>query len=195
MTEMAIRNRGLSFRKQKKRLNIALIKEIGIWIVEIAAVVGFAATLVFFLGMRTTVIGQSMKNTLSDSDQVLVDRFVYNIRNPQIGEIIVFLPNGNEKTHYYIKRVVAAGGDSIQIKDGVLYVNDEPSTLVTVTISDPGIASERIKLEKDEYFVLGDNLANSEDSRFANVGVVKNDYILGKVWYRISGFMNMGFVS
>ncbi len=186
--------RGLSFRKQRKKMNLSLVKEIVIWTVEIAIAIGLAAVLVYFLGMRTTVIGQSMKTTLSDADQVLVDRFVFNVRNPRIGEIIVFLPNGNEKTHYYIKRVVAVGGDSVQIKEGVLYVNDEPSTLVTTTIADPGTASERIKLEKDEYFVLGDNLSNSEDSRFSTVGLVKDSYILGKVWYRISGFMNMGFV-
>ena len=57
-----------------------------------------------------------------------------------------------------------------------------------------GLASEELKLEDDEYFVLGDNRNNSEDSRYANIGNVKKDYIIGKAWFRVSPWKKFGFI-
>ena len=138
-----------------------------------------------------------MSDQLQDGDQVLINRFVYKFTKPKIGDVIVFLPNGNEKSHYYIKRVVAAGGDTVQIIDGVIYVNGAPSEKVhfSGTISDPGVAAEPITLEADECFVMGDNPGGSEDSRFANIGNVKSDYIIGKAWYKIWPLSDAGFVD
>ena len=62
-------------------------------------------------------------------------------------------------------------------------------------IDDAGIAEDSILLGEDEYFVLGDNITNSEDSRFANVGNVNKQDIEGKVWFRVSPFKEMGFVK
>ena len=63
------------------------------------------------------------------------------------------------------------------------------------TISDPGVAAEPITLEADECFVMGDNPGGSEDSRFANIGNVKSDYIIGKAWYKIWPLSDAGFVD
>lgn len=191
------RRKGLNFRKKKRKLNIPLLREIAIWILEIAIAVAIAGVLVYFVGMRTTVIGQSMGEQLQDGDQVLVNRFVYKVSRPQIGDVVVFLPNGNEKSHYYIKRVIAAGGDSVQIVDGVIYVNDMPSEDVHFkgTISDPGVAAEKVVLAHDECFVMGDNPSGSEDSRFANIGNVRSEYIIGKVWYKLLPFSDAGFIE
>ena len=194
---MSRRSKGLNFRKKKRELNIPLLREIAVWILEIAITVALAGVAVYFVGIRTTVVGQSMSDQLQDGDQVLVNRFIYKVKKPKIGDVIVFLPNGNEKSHYYIKRVVAAGGDTVQIIDGVIYVNGEPSEKVhfSGTISDPGVAVEKITLEADECFVMGDNPGGSEDSRFANIGNVKSDYIIGKVWFKILPFSDAGFVE
>ena len=194
---MARRSKGLNFRKKKRELNIPLLREIAIWILEIAITVAIAGVCVYFVGVRTTVVGQSMSDQLQDGDQVLINRFVYKFTKPKIGDVIVFLPNGNEKSHYYIKRVVAAGGDTVQIIDGVIYVNGAPSEKVhfSGTISDPGVAAEPITLEADECFVMGDNPGGSEDSRFANIGNVKSDYIIGKAWYKIWPLSDAGFVD
>jgi signal peptidase I len=111
--------------------------------------------------------------------------------------VIVFLPNGNEKSHYYIKRVIATGGDTVQIIDGVIYVNDEPAKNVhfTGTIADAGVAADKITLESDECFVLGDNPGGSEDSRFANIGNVKSEYIIGKAWFKLLPVGEAGLID
>ncbi|MCI7131315.1 MAG: signal peptidase I [Lachnospiraceae bacterium] len=194
---MARRSKGLNFRKKKRELNIPLLREIAVWILEIAITVAIAGVCVYFVGVRTTVVGQSMSDQLQDGDQVLINRFIYKVSKPKIGDVIVFLPNGNEKSHYYIKRVVAAGGDTIQIRDGVIYVNDAPSENVRFsgTISDPGVAAEKITLEQDECFVMGDNPSGSEDSRFANIGNVKSDYIIGKAWFKLFPISDAGFID
>ena len=114
------RRKGLNFRKKKRQLNIPLLREIATWVIEIAIVVALAGVFVYFTGVRTTIIGQSMGEQLQDGDQVLINRFIYKVSKPKIGDVIVFLPNGNEKSHYYVKRVIAAGGDTVQIIDGVI---------------------------------------------------------------------------
>ena len=194
---MARRSKGLNFRKKKRELNIPLLREIAVWILELAITVALAGVLVYFVGVRTTVVGQSMSAQLQDGDQVLINRFIYKVKKPKLGDVIVFLPNGNEKSHYYIKRVVAAGGDTIQIIDGVIYVSDVPlaKDYFSATISDPGVAAEKIRLEADECFVIGDNPGGSEDSRFANIGNVKSEYIIGKAWFKILPFSDAGFVE
>ena len=194
---MARRSKGLNFRKKKRELNIPLLREIAVWILEIAIAVAIAGVCVYFVGVRTTVVGQSMSEQLRDGDQVLINRFIYKVSKPKIGDVIVFLPNGNEKSHYYIKRVVAAGGDTVQIVDGVIYVNGAPLEDVhfSGTISDPGVAAEEQKLAADECFVMGDNPAGSEDSRFANIGNVKSDYIIGKAWFKLLPFSDAGFIE
>lgn len=194
---MARRSKGLNFKKKKRELNIPLLREIAVWILEIAITVALAGVCVYFVGVRTTVVGQSMSAQLQDGDQVLINRFIYKVKKPKIGDVIVFLPNGNEKSHYYIKRVVAAGGDTIQIIDGVIYVNEAPldKAYFSAAISDSGVAAEKIRLEADECFVIGDNPGGSEDSRFANIGNVKSEYIIGKAWFKILPFADAGFVE
>jgi signal peptidase I len=109
---------------------------------------------------------------------------------------VVFLPNGNEKSHYYVKRVIGVPGDTVLILDGVVYVNGElyEEEGEVDAILDAGIAAEEIVLGDDEYFVLGDNRNNSEDSRYANIGNIKKEYIIGKVWFRVSPWSGFGFL-
>ena len=79
----------------------------------------------------------------------------------------------------------------------MIYVNEVPlaKDYFSAAISDPGVAAEKIKLEADECFVIGDNPGGSEDSRFANIGNVKSEYIIGKAWFKILPFSDAGFVE
>ena len=194
---MGRRRAGLNFRRQRKKINLPLVREVLSWIVELVVVIGLAYVLVSFFGIRTNVVGQAMEQTLENDDDILVNKFAYIISKPKQGDVIVFLPNGNKKSHYYVRRVVAVPGDTVQIKDGALYVNDElyKESTDVASMEDAGIACDAVKLEKDEYFVLGDNRNNSEDSRYANIGNVKRDYIIGKAWFRFSGLGSFGTIK
>ena len=151
----------------------------------------------YFFGCRTTVVGNAMNDTLTNEEQILVNRFVYNVSSPKQGDVIAFLPNGNEQSHYYVRRVVACPGDTVQIKDGKVYVNGEvyQEKIMVASIEDAGVASEEIKLGDDEYFVLGDNRNVSEDSRSADIGNVKKSDIYGKAWFVAYPWDNFGFVT
>lgn len=190
------KNKGLIFYKRKKKINSAFIREIFTWIFGIFTAVFIAVVMNLFLGMSTRVVGTSMEPALYNGQAVFINRFLYLISTPKRGDVVVFLPNGNENAHYYVKRVVAVSGDNVEIKDGVLYVNDEESEWVKEKITDPGIAASRLILGKGEYFCIGDNPDNSEDSRSANIGPVSETDIIGKVWFRAPcAELCMGFVK
>jgi signal peptidase I len=133
------RRGGLNFGKQRKKFNFPLFKEILSWILEIIIIIGIAYVAVSSLGYRTSVVGQAMEPTLEAGQKILIDKFVYVVSKPKAGDVIVFLPNGNEKSHYYVRRVIAGPGDTVQIKNGAVYVNgviyDE--SIVVSSIDDP----------------------------------------------------------
>lgn len=188
---------GLNFGRQKRKINVTAVREVFSWMIEILLAIVLAFTFVYFIGLRTSVVGQSMSSTLVSGDEILVNRFVYKVTDPKRGDIIVFLPNGNEKSHYYVKRVIGVPGDTVLIQNGAVYINGEvyKEEIEAAAIEEAGLASEEITLDSDEYFVLGDNRNNSEDSRYANIGNIKKDYIIGKAWFRVAPFSSFGFFS
>lgn len=188
--------KGLSFYRRRKKVSTSLIKEILSWIFGIVAAVFIAGVTVWFFGMTTNVVGISMEPALENGQKILVNRFIYTLSSPKRGDVVVFLPNGNENAHYYVKRVVAVPGDKIKIENYTLFVNGEESTLVTEKILDGGIAENEFTLKMGEYFCIGDNPNNSEDSRSANIGPVKLDDIIGEAWFKMSlGKNKMGFIK
>lgn len=194
---MGRRRHGLSFRKQRKKFNLPLFKEILLWIGEMAIVIVLAYTLVHFFGFRINVVGNAMSPTLNSEEQIFVDRFFILITGPKAGDLVVFQPNGNEKSHYYVRRVIGCPGDTVQIKDGAVYVNGtlyEEETEVA-SIVDAGLAAEEIVLSHNEYFLLGDNRNNSEDSRMANIGNVKKEHMIGKAWFYYTAWNHMGLIK
>lgn len=191
-----MRNKGLNFYKKKKKISHELLKEIFSWIFGIALSVFLAAVAVVFLGKSTSVVGMSMEPTLENGQQIFIDRFLYILSSPKAGDVVAFLPNGNENSHYYVKRVVAVPGDKVRIADGTLYVNGQESKWVTEKILDAGIAENELVLGNKEYFCIGDNPNNSEDSRSANIGPVEESDMIGKAWFHLkSGSDGIGFIK
>ena len=190
------KRRDLRFGREKKRINYELLQKVGIWSFQILLVCAFAFVFVWYFGQRITNNGESMNPVLKSGDVTLVNRIVYNISTPKRGDIVVFRPNGNENTHYYIKRIIVLPGETVQIREGRIYINGEVlnEDYETSVISDPGIAADKISLGGDEYFVLGDNRESSEDSRMADIGNVKRAELEGEAWFVLLPQKRFGFV-
>jgi signal peptidase I len=185
----------LTFGKTKKRVNYDLLQIILKWAFEIALVCFIAFVFVWFFGLRVSVIGDSMNPRLSNGNVVLVNRVAYNMGAPKRGDVIAFKPNGNESAQYYVKRIIGLPGETVEVKDGYIWVNGKKlkDKYQTSKIEEAGLLQEPITLGTKEYFVLGDDRSNSEDSRHADVGNVERSAIKGKVWFTIVG-KKFGFV-
>ena len=172
---MRRRQRGLQFYRKKKGLSMQAVKEVFSWIVLSVLAVFLAFMVIWAVGLRTN---------MTNGQGILVNRLKYRFFSPQTGDVVVFLPNGNQNAHYYVKRVVAVPGQTVLIQDGILYIDGKAQENEEMDlIASAGIAENEIKLGKDEYFVLGDNCNNSEDSRSANVGPVLRSTIVGEAWF------------
>ena len=152
--------------------------------------------IVTFVGQRTKVDGHSMEPTLSDGDNLIVDKLSYRFRDPERYDIIVF-PYQHAENTYYIKRIIGLPGETVQVIDGYMYINGKKldEHYGAEVMEDPGIAAEPIKLGDDEYFVLGDNRYHSSDSRVASVGVLTRDMLIGRAWVRIYPFNKIGVIK
>lgn len=140
-----------------------------------------------YIVQHTIVDGPSMEDTLQDRDHLIVEKISYHLDKLKRFDIIAFYPYGKDVDDYYIKRIIALPGETIQIKGSEIYINGEvlEENYGKDPITYAGIAAEPITLAEDEYFVLGDNRTVSLDSRSAEVGVVKKKQIGGKAILRI----------
>ena len=173
-------------------------KSILSFFIELVICIAISIGLVFlvstFLVTHTRVIGHSMEDTLHDGEYLFINRLTYEFSDPKQFDIIVFQHTDDEK---YIKRVIACPGQTIQIIDGIIYVDGKVlnENYGNETMTNAGIAADPITLGDDEYFVLGDNRNNSSDSRTEEVGLIKRDKIQGKVLFRFYPFNRLGTVE
>ena len=174
----------------------AILKEIGSTLLYIVVVLGITWLVITFVGQRTEVNGSSMEPTLSNNDNLIVDKISYRFREPERFEIVVF-PYQYEENTYYIKRIIGLPGETIQIKDGMIYIDGEVylEKKSYPVITNPGMASDGITLGNQEYFVLGDNRNNSSDSRDPSVGVISGKDIVGRAWLRIWPLNKFGILK
>lgn len=150
-----------------------------------------------FVGQRTEVQGSSMEATLSNADQLIVDKISYRFHDPKRFDIIVFPFRYEEKT-YFIKRVIGLPGETVQIDEtGTIFINGEvlEESYGREIIRNSGLAAEPITLGEDEYFVLGDNRNNSRDSRDPAVDKIKRSEIVGRAFIRIYPFSKFGILK
>lgn len=174
-----------------------IIREIISIVINVAICFLLVFLITHFVGQRTVVSGSSMEDTLSNGDNLIVDRISYRFSDPKRFDVIVF-PYLYEEDTYYIKRIIGLPGETVNIDaDGNIYINGEilRENYGTEVISNAGLAMDEITLGTDEYFVLGDNRNNSTDSRFEAVGNIKGSNIVGRAWVRIYPFNEICFVS
>lgn len=152
-----------------------------------------------YVGQRTEVWGASMESTLSDGDNLIVDKITYKFRDPQRFDIIVF-PFQYEEDTYYIKRIIGLPGETVQIDlDGTIYIDgealEENYGSEIIKPENVGIAISPVTLGNDEYFVMGDNRNNSSDSRTEVVGNIHREDIVGRAWLRIWPLADIGILK
>lgn len=166
------------------------IRKAVMWILEIALVIGAAYALCSFCLEKTTVLGDSMSPTLNAGEKIYVNKCAYLFRKPKRYDVVCFKQSGKEHSYYNIKRIIGLPGETVLIREGEVLIDgvrldDDPGT---EKILNGGLANTEIKLEDEEYFVLGDYRNHSEDSRFANIGnIVKGDMI-GSAWIKEEPF-------
>ena len=171
-------------------------REVISWVIYLAVIVALTFFIVTYVGQRTRVSGQSMENTLHDGDNLIVDKISYRFRDPKRYEIIVF-PYQYEKNTYYIKRIIGLPGETVQVKDGYVYIDGEKldEHYGKEVMNSAGIAENPIKLGEDEYFVLGDNRNHSSDSRDPSVGVLHRKDLIARAWVRIWPLDSIGVIQ
>lgn len=157
---------------------------LGSWIRDILETVLPAILIVLvvnvFLAQATRVEGQSMEPNLHNNQRLIIEKISYHLHPPRRGDIVVIrMPNRN--TDPLIKRVVGLPGETIEIKDGHVYINGQMLTESYLEQLTYGNTGPHV-IEPDSIFVLGDNRGASNDSR--SFGEVQISSIVGRAWFR-----------
>ena len=167
------------------------------WVFEIIVTLVFAVLVAISAFQTVTLQESAMEPTYSVSEKFFVNRALYKVSSPKRGDVIVFKTSASDSAALHIRRVIGLPGETVQVKDGKIYINgkvyEEHGAYQDMT--DGGLANSAITLESGEYFVLGDNRNNSEDSRFSDIGNISKKYIVGKVWFTVSPKNKIGFIK
>jgi signal peptidase I len=150
----------------------------------VVACLGLASYLVIstYFVQSVKVVGSSMLPTLHDSDHYLLNRWVYHFRSPSRQDIVVI--RDTSAKCFSVKRIIGVGGDSVYLKDGIVFVNGKKLQEPYLPNNTPTYACGKIQEQlitcgKDQFFLLGDNRMNSADSRI--YGPVSRQNILGMI--------------
>lgn len=185
--------------KPKKKF----VKELFDWVFSIVVAIVAVIVINMFLFVQVVVDGSSMYPTLKDKDRLFATRFMYE---PEVEDIVVIEPYLSEGTvkgklmfgkTLYIKRVIATEGQTIDLKNGKVYIDGElyeedyiDESVKTYAMSTP----LPVTIPEDSVFVMGDNREHSKDSRDQSVGIIRNDQVVGKAVLRIFPFKSIGVV-
>lgn len=169
-------------RRQQRSVKKTL-KNLFAWLVAIlaAAILGYG--FVAFGFQKVYMVGPSMEPTLMDGEKYTVNQIVYAVGAPDRYDIVAYKSVENQDRYYSIKRVIGLPGETVLIQNGQVYINGNPLSDCPIDkeIKTAGLAETALTLGENEYFVLGDDPDNSQDSRYLSVGNVKKNEILGRV--------------
>ncbi|MEK7175141.1 MAG: signal peptidase I [Patescibacteria group bacterium] len=168
-------------------------EEAGDFIWETAKIVVVSLLIIlpirYFIVQPFFVRGESMLPSFNDKDYLIIDEFSYRFYRPERGEVVVFrFPQ--DPSQYYIKRIIGLPGETVEIKNGAVTIinrNNPEGVVIKENYLNENTPGEiKIKLDDNEYFVLGDNRDASSDSR--RWGPLSNHLIIGRAWLRIWPF-------
>ncbi len=156
----------------------SLRNEVRVWTRDLLIAIGLALVIIVFLYQPVKVEGTSMAPLLSDQERIFINKFVYRFTSIERGDVVVFwYPLDRSKS--YIKRVIGLPGDTLEMRQGTLYVNGNvvPEPYVPLRYEDFSNFGP-VSVPKDSYFVMGDHRISSNDSRV--FGAVENKFIYGR---------------
>ena len=184
-----------SIAEAKEKLEDKKVRGVLRLVFEIIVTLAFAALVGIAMFQSVTMQESSMEPTISVGDRYFMNRVIYRVSSPKRGDVIVFRTNASDDAALHIRRVIGLPGETVQIVDGQILINGETykEGRDFPVISNPGMASSPVTLESGEYYVLGDNRNNSEDSRYGSIGKVNKKYITGKLWFKLFPVKSIGF--
>ncbi|MGL4344129.1 MAG: signal peptidase I [Cellulosilyticaceae bacterium] len=165
------------------------MKELKGWVIDSAIALGIVVIATTFFVQNFRVVGNSMQPTLENRDLVIINKIIYRFKTPEERELIGFYDEHlNTKL---VKRIIGMPGDVIDYREGAIYVNDIPVNDPQIHyVNDKGDLSYPYIVPENKYFVVGDNLNSSIDSRYQDIGCVADEQIIGRIEVRIWPFWN-----
>lgn len=183
-------------QKHAEKIKKTLI-HVGIWLLGLLIVIALGVFAVRGFGIKTVIIDQSMNPTLQNEDVVLLNKLSYKIGSPKRMDVVAVRIGASENSPTYVRRIIGLPGETVQIKDGKVYIDDTELELTfnDAAIENAGVAEKGETLGDNEYFVLCDDYNNNrDDSRLDSIGTIDSDQIIGKVWLIRSPLSRLGLV-
>lgn len=189
ITESASDRNEVSFmnirhKRKEKEESVSTARELFQWVAAIVAAVLIALAIDNFVIVNAQIPSGSMENTIMTGDRVIGNRFAYSFSDPQRFDIIIFRYPDDE-SQLFIKRIIGLPGETVEIRDGKIYLNGSDEPLEDVQTKETMVRSfGPYTVPENSYFVMGDNRNDSKDSRYWTNTFVTKDEILGKAIFR-----------
>jgi len=171
-------------KEKKKWDKKSVIKEVRDYVFLIILAFVLAFLMNKFVYANAEVPTGSMIPVVQPNDRLIVNRLAYLFEEPKRGDIVMFAFPDDEKDNY-LKRIIGLPGEKVEIKNGLVYINDSEKPLDEPYINDPPNGNYGpYNVPEGCYFMLGDNRDESKDARFWNNTYVKKEKIVGKAWLK-----------
>lgn len=185
------------FDLEERRFSKQFIVKALITLVEAVIVVFLAFAITRYGLEKMTVSGEYMSPTLKSGDCVLINKLSYRFHKIHRNDVVVVRQTGSEHSYFTLQRVIGLPGERVQIQKGQVYINGKQlkEKLDFPLMDNGGLAEDAFTLDKGQYFVLGDNRNECEDSRNATVGNISRQSVIGKAWIRMNSFTFVGMIN
>ncbi|MCL2357214.1 MAG: signal peptidase I [Defluviitaleaceae bacterium] len=169
-----------------ERIENPILRGAAEWLILIGLAILLFLVMRMFIFRTAHVDGFSMSPTLEHGDWIILNRFVYIVSTPRAGDITAF-PNPENRSEFFVKRIVAVPGDEVDLRGGFFYVNGErlEDDFSAEPTGGSGLLDFPVIVEERHFFLLGDNRNGSQDSRFAVVGTIPHRDMVGRAGVQV----------